>query len=174
MIALPMAMERPFTIAHLSDLHCGSPYFVANLLERAIGEINEMQPDVVVCSGDLTTFGYKQEYAQARSYLDRLDCPDVITIPGNHDSRNVGYVHFEEMIGPRSTVLRKGGIAFVAIDSSEPDLDHGVVGRSSSGPTPTSACSCCTTTCCRSPAPAASETWCTTPATRWRCCSVRT
>jgi Icc protein len=130
MIALPMATERPFTIAHLSDLHCGSPYFVANLLERAIGEINEMQPDVVVCSGDLTTFGYRQEYAQARSYLDRLDCPDVITIPGNHDSRNVGYVHFEEMIGPRSTVLRKGGIAFVAIDSSEPDLDHGVVGRS--------------------------------------------
>src|SRR5205807_7776557 len=103
MIALPMADDPSFTIAHLSDLHCGSPYFVANLLERAIGEINEMQPDVVVCSGDLTTFGYKQEYAQARSYLDRLDCPDVITIPGNHDSRNVGYVHFEEMIGPRST-----------------------------------------------------------------------
>ena len=54
----------------------------------------------------------------------------MITIPGNHDSRNVGYVHFEEMIGPRSTVLRKDGITFVAIDSSEPDLDHGVVGRS--------------------------------------------
>ena len=41
---------------------------------------------MVVCSGDLTTFGYKQEYRQARGYLDRLDCPDVITIPGNHDS----------------------------------------------------------------------------------------
>src|SRR6478735_8946688 len=123
-------IARPFTIAHLSDLHCGSPYFVANLLDRAIMEINDLQPDVVVCSGDLTTFGYKQEYTQARSYLDRLDCPDVITIPGNHDSRNVGYVHFEEMVGPRSTVLRKHGITFVAIDSSEPDLDHGVVGRS--------------------------------------------
>ena len=122
-------IARPFTIAHLSDLHCGSPYFVANLLDRAIMEINSIEPDVVVCSGDLTTFGYKQEYAQARSYLDRLDCPDVITIPGNHDSRNVGYVHFEQMIGPRSTVLRKDGITFVAVDSSEPDLDHGVVGR---------------------------------------------
>jgi 3',5'-cyclic-AMP phosphodiesterase len=130
MIARRMADSRPFIIAHLSDLHCGSPYFVANLLERAILEINEIEPDVVVCSGDLTTFGYKQEYAQARSYLDRLDCPDVITIPGNHDSRNVGYVHFEEMIGPRSTVLQKQGITFVAVDSSEPDLDHGVVGRS--------------------------------------------
>jgi Icc protein len=122
--------ERQFIIAHLSDLHCGSPYFVANLLERAINEINDLRPDVVVCSGDLTTFGYKQEYAQAREYLDRLDCPDVITIPGNHDSRNVGYVHFEQMIGSRSTVLRKDGISFVAVDSSEPDLDHGVVGRS--------------------------------------------
>ena len=130
MIARRMAESRPFIIAHLSDLHCGSPYFVANLLERAIMEINEIEPDVVVCSGDLTTFGYKQEYAQARSYLDRLNCPDVITIPGNHDSRNVGYVHFEEMVGPRSTVLRKEGITFVAVDSSEPDLDHGVVGRS--------------------------------------------
>ena len=39
-----MAAERPFVIAHLSDLHCGSPYFVANLLERAIVEINDMQP----------------------------------------------------------------------------------------------------------------------------------
>jgi 3',5'-cyclic AMP phosphodiesterase CpdA len=33
------------------------------------------------------------------------------------------------LIGPRSTVLRKGGITFVAVDSSEPDLDHGTIGR---------------------------------------------
>src|ERR1044072_7488312 len=125
-----MPVQRPFIIAHLSDLHCGSPYFVANLLDRAIMEINELEPDVVVCSGDLTTFGYKQEYAQARSYLDRLACPDVITIPGNHDSRNVGHVHFEEMIGPRSTVLRKDGLTFVAVDSSEPDLVPRVGGGS--------------------------------------------
>src|SRR5947209_6388578 len=93
-----MSARRPFVIAHLSDLHCGSPYFVGNLLQRAIMEINRIQPDVVVCSGDLTTFGYKQEYRQAAEYLARLDCPDVITIPGNHDSRNVGYVHFDQMI----------------------------------------------------------------------------
>ena len=84
---------------------------------------------MVVCSGDLTTFGYKQEYRQAREYLERLECPDVITVPGNHDSRNVGHVHFEKLIGPRATVLHKAGITFVAVDSSEPDLDHGIVGR---------------------------------------------
>lgn len=118
-----------FRIAHLSDLHCGSPYFLASLLDRTIVEINRLQPDVVVCSGDLTTFGYRQEYLQARAYLDRLDCPDVIVIPGNHDSRNVGYEHFEELFGERQGVLRKDGVCFLYVDSSEPDLDHGTVGR---------------------------------------------
>jgi Icc protein len=52
-----------------------------------------------------------------------------VVVPGNHDSRNVGYVHFEEMFGDRNSVFRKNGVAIVAIDSSEPDLDHGQIGR---------------------------------------------
>src|ERR671919_249584 len=62
-----------FRIAQISDLHCGGPYFEASLLERAISEINELAPDVVVCSGDLTTFGFRHEYLTAREYLDRID-----------------------------------------------------------------------------------------------------
>ena len=63
-----------FTIAHLSDLHCGGQYFVPGLLERAISEINDLEPDIVVCSGDLTTFGFKHEYEEARRYLDKVEC----------------------------------------------------------------------------------------------------
>jgi 3',5'-cyclic-AMP phosphodiesterase len=121
--------ERRFCIAHLSDLHCGSPHFQPELLERAIEEINELRPDVTVLSGDLTTDGYKSEYEVARSYIDRIDCDDLIVVPGNHDSRNVGYVHFEELFGPRSRVLHKDRVSFMAVDSSEPDLDHGQIGR---------------------------------------------
>ena len=121
--------ESPFRIAHLSDLHCGGPYFEPNLLERAIGEINELAPDIVVCSGDLTTLGFKHEYRLARQYLDRIECDAIVVVPGNHDSRNVGYVHFEELFGERNSVLRKGGVTIVAVDSTEPDLDHGQIGR---------------------------------------------
>ena len=53
----------------------------------------------------------------------------MIVIPGNHDSRNVGYVHFEDLFGDRNSVLRLDGLTVVAIDSSEPDLDNGHVGR---------------------------------------------
>ncbi len=118
-----------FRIAHLSDLHCGSPHFVANLLDRAIVEINDLKPDVVVCSGDLTTFGYRPEYAEAAEYLAKLECERLVVVPGNHDSRNVGYIHFEEFFGSRNSVVHVNGTTVVAVDSSEPDLDHGQIGR---------------------------------------------
>jgi Icc protein len=117
------------TIVQISDLHCGRQYFVPDLLERAISELNDVAPDIVIVSGDLTTFGFKEEYHLAKSYLDRIDCDTVVVIPGNHDSRNVGYVHFEELFGDRNSVVRKSGVTVVAIDSTEPDLDHGHVGR---------------------------------------------
>ena len=98
-------------------------------MERAINEINDGQPDIVVCSGDLTAMGFKHEYMQAKAYLDRLDCDCVVVIPGNHDSRNVGYVHFEEMFGARNRVVQREAVTIVAVDSTEPDLDHGQIGR---------------------------------------------
>jgi len=121
--------ESPIRIAHLSDLHCGSPHFQADLLERAIEEINELEPEVAVISGDLTTDGYEREYRTAREFVDRIECEDLIVVPGNHDSRNVGYIHFEELFGPRASTLHKHGLTIVAEDSSEPDLDHGQIGR---------------------------------------------
>lgn len=118
-----------FRIAHISDLHCGSPHFVPNLLERAILEVNEVEPDAVVCSGDLTTFGFRPEYAEAAAYLERIACPAKVVVPGNHDSRNVGWVHFEDFFGERNSVVHLNGVSIVAVDSSEPDLDNGSIGR---------------------------------------------
>src|ERR671933_2068886 len=125
----PGSNGQRFTIVQLSDLHCGQQFFLPNLLERAIAEVNELEPDVVVCSGDLTSHGFKDEYALAKRYLDQIECDSLVVIPGNHDSRNVGYVHFEELFGTRNSVLRVGGVTVVAVDSTEPDLDHGQIGR---------------------------------------------
>src|SRR5207249_12327108 len=118
-LTMPDGREGAFTIAHISDIHCGDPHFVPGLMERTITEINELDPNLVICSGDLTAFGFKHEYMQAKRYLDDIECESMVVIPGNHDSRNVGYVHFEEMFGERSCVLRVGGVTVVAIDSTE-------------------------------------------------------
>jgi 3',5'-cyclic-AMP phosphodiesterase len=116
------------TIAHISDPHVGSPYFVPNLMNRVIKELNELRPDAVICSGDLTTEGYRQEYKNWLAYVERIEAP-VYTVPGNHDSRNVGYLHFEDLIGPRMWSVDVSGIRIVGVDSSEPDLNEGKVGR---------------------------------------------
>jgi Icc protein len=116
------------TIAHISDPHLGSPHFVPNLMNRVIVELNELEPDVVVVSGDLTTDGFRPEYKAWLAYAERIEAP-LLTVPGNHDSRNVGYVHFEDLIGPRMWSRDVGTVRLVGIDSSEPDLNEGRIGR---------------------------------------------
>jgi Icc protein len=116
------------TIAHISDPHVGSPYFVPNLMNRVIVELNELEPDVVICSGDLTNEGYRQEYKNWVAYAERVRAP-MFTVPGNHDARNVGYLHFEELVGPRDWGTDVDGVRLVGVDSSEPDLNEGQIGR---------------------------------------------
>ena len=117
------------TICQISDIHCGSPYFVADLLERSILEINDLEPTAVIVSGDLTATGYRQEFEEAARYVEKIDCEHVMVIPGNHDSRNVGYIHFERLFGDRYSVMEFDDVIMVGVDSSEPDLNDGRVGR---------------------------------------------
>jgi 3',5'-cyclic AMP phosphodiesterase CpdA len=67
---------------HLSDLHFGhhDPDVAATLAT----EITAQNPDLVVISGDFTQVGTKEEFKQARAFLDQLGAP-VFAVPGNHD-----------------------------------------------------------------------------------------
>lgn len=121
--------KREYKIAHISDFHCGSQYFVAHLMEQVIKELNEFKPDIVVATGDLTENGFKQDYRTAKGFLDMIECENIIVVPGNHDSRNVGYIHFEDFFGYLDTFYSNGTLSIVSVDSSEPDLDEGRVGR---------------------------------------------
>jgi 3',5'-cyclic AMP phosphodiesterase CpdA len=136
--------EDVFIIAQMSDLHCGESRFDTDLIGTTISEINEMEPDLVVVPGDLTTNGYRDEYLEAKEYLDRVVCENMIVIAGNHDCRNVGYLHFEEIFGRRyheteypfgvaedGTVQER--IKVVAADSNKPDLNDGELGRDKYG-----------------------------------------
>ncbi|RJQ30918.1 MAG: metallophosphoesterase [Actinobacteria bacterium] len=122
-------MTKSIKIAHITDIHTGSQYFVNNLLTRVVKELNDLKPDVLIVTGDLTTMGFKQEFTTAKAFIDRIEVKHKVVIPGNHDSRNVGYVHFEDLFGPRNLSLKVEGLTIVAVDSSEPDLDTGSIGR---------------------------------------------
>src|SRR5918997_4176118 len=117
------------TICQISDIHCGNSRFIPELLDRTIIEINRANPRVVVLAGDLTDAGYREEFAQAAEYIARIECENVMVIPGNHDARNVGYIHFERLFGERQSIMDHDDVILAAVDSSEPDLNDGQVGR---------------------------------------------
>ncbi len=120
-------------IVQMSDIHVGTGLFEPELMEAAIEETNAFEPDLVAVPGDLTMEGYREEFEEAKSFLDRLECENVVIVPGNHDGRNVGYYHFEDLFGTRDGSLTvpaaEGEAKVVALDSSEPDLDEGQIGR---------------------------------------------
>lgn len=124
-----MNASRPVVIAQISDLHCGSQYHIPSLATRVVDEINELRPDALVVTGDLTDMGFRQEFKVAHRLISRMDVENVLVLPGNHDARNVGDLHFEELFGSRSTELRFRGVRILGLDSSEPDLDAGRIGR---------------------------------------------
>ncbi len=120
-------------IVQMSDIHVGSGLFRPDLLSAAVEQTNALGPDLVAVAGDLTMEGYRWEFEEAKDYLDRIECPNVVVAMGNHDARSVGYRHFEELFGTRAgaatVAVPEGEAKVVVLDSSKPDLDEGEVGR---------------------------------------------
>lgn len=115
-------------IAHISDLHITGVNFVEEWGENLIKILNKIMPDIVVITGDLTDDGYIHEYEIVKKYVDRIKSRKII-VPGNHDARNKGYEIFEETFGTRYPFYENEKIAILGIDSSEPDVDDGHIGR---------------------------------------------
>lgn len=116
------------TLLHVSDLHFGPPF------HSAVGEAlqsfaHDLQPDVIVASGDFTQRAREEQYAAAKEFLNRLpDVPLVVT-PGNHDVPlyraweriTAPYALYRRYIHPElDTVTEVPGAVIVALNSTAP------------------------------------------------------
>jgi 3',5'-cyclic AMP phosphodiesterase CpdA len=70
------------SIVHLSDIHFGRVDSL--VIEPLIETVNDLQPDLVAVSGDLTQRARSHQFIEARAFLDRLPKPQIV-VPGNHD-----------------------------------------------------------------------------------------
>lgn len=115
-------------IVHISDLHISDDAFEEEVFLQAVNEINKLHPDMIILTGDITNNGYYKQYVRAMKYLEMFEAP-LFAVPGNHDSRNLGYQTFEELIGERSWKLTLGeNFTVIGLDSSSPDESRGHVG----------------------------------------------
>ncbi len=114
-------------LVHMSDMHCG-PKLEGNTLQQAIDEINMLNPDIVVVTGDLTEEGLTNEFQEAKRYLKQLKCKHVVVGSGNHDSRTTGYLLFPKFFGDPSSVTEIEDIVLIMLNSSRPDREDGEIG----------------------------------------------
>ena len=114
-------------IVHISDIHCG-PEFQRSVFERAADEINDLHPDVLVVSGDLTENGLLSQFRLAEEMLELIECKRKLYCSGNHDYRSTGYLLFKRFF-PSKPIVRLGGCIFATVSTARPERNEGEVGH---------------------------------------------
>lgn len=115
-------------ILHISDLHFGWP-LVPYVAEALVRIAPELEPDVIVASGDFTQRAKREEFVAARAFLDRLPAAPRVVVPGNHDvplcrlweRLTAPHSLYQEYISAElNTVLKVDGAIIVGMDSTAP------------------------------------------------------
>ncbi len=115
-------------IIQLSDLHVSNG-FKKDMLLKAIDEVNSIDPDLIVVTGDVTENGILQEYERARDYISMLRCKNILMLSGNHDYRNTGYLLFKRFFADKIRQLYEHDECLIAtLSTARPDRDEGEVG----------------------------------------------
>lgn len=121
--------RTPLTVLHTSDYQVGRPY-LPQAADAMIALADDVQPDVVVASGDLTQRAKRREFEGVRALLDRFGDVPVVVTPGNHDvpvyrtleRLTAPYRNWRRFTGSTEldSVTRVDGATFVALSSAEP------------------------------------------------------
>jgi 3',5'-cyclic AMP phosphodiesterase CpdA len=118
-------------IAHISDLHINhGNEFKKDTFEKGKNAVNSLspKPDLIFITGDLTFEGTLPEYKYAKEKIAEFESPTML-IPGNHDSRHLGYSIFPEFFGRLEFYKEVKNIGILGLDSTQPDKDEGHIGR---------------------------------------------
>ncbi|APE27489.1 metallophosphoesterase family protein [Aurantiacibacter gangjinensis] len=76
------AQAAPDRIMHVSDVHFGVENPAA--MDAFAASVEELQPDAVICTGDITQRAFHGQWDAARKWFAAFDAP-VMVMPGNHD-----------------------------------------------------------------------------------------
>ena len=70
-------------VLQISDPHFGTER--PPVVEALVRFVRDQAPALVVLSGDITQRARRRQFRAARTFVDRLDAPATLAIPGNHD-----------------------------------------------------------------------------------------
>lgn len=110
-------------LIHVADIHLGATS--DTLLNAASNAIRSEKADALVVSGDLTQRGTREEFRNARQWVDDIALPAIV-VPGNHDTPLLHAGHrllkpfarYTEHFGDLTRPLRVGNIRFLPLNTA--------------------------------------------------------
>ncbi len=108
-VGLPAAFDGT-TVLLITDLHAG-PFIAPDVLERTLGRLATLEPDLILFGGDLTT-ARSSDILPHVSALEALSAPlGVFAVPGNHD-------YYTKDLDSLAEVLERSGITWLRNESA--------------------------------------------------------
>ncbi len=117
-----------FRIAHIGNTHFSSGNFREDMYKKAVKQINTLNADLVVHTGDVTNANQYVEYKKAVAELDKIMAHKII-IPGDNDLKTIGWDLFPEFIGTLEPFYENDKIRIAGINSIDPAIESGIIGR---------------------------------------------
>lgn len=77
--------DKLLKILHVSDIHYRESTENIALLESATQQFEQLHPDYILITGDLSRDGLSEQFAHTKRFIDSLHFCQVLTIPGNRD-----------------------------------------------------------------------------------------
>lgn len=74
-------------------MHFGPRHWLGKS-ELLLEKLNSYAIDIVINTGDNTTDSLENEFEAAGKFLKSIDCQHIVSIPGNHDKRNMRSVDY--------------------------------------------------------------------------------
>lgn len=89
-----------------------------DIFSRVIKDALRHKPDFILSVGDLTEQGKVRHYLREIEFIKKNIPVPFITVIGNHDHYNFGYLTFARVFGPLDFYFDIGGFRFICIDNN--------------------------------------------------------
>jgi len=119
-------MEK-MQLVQLSDIHVGS-FFKQQVFDTVVEEVNKLNPDAIIITGDLTDEGLLFQFEYANAQIKKFTCSNIIVLAGNHDYRHTGYLVFKKFFPSKQQIYEFNDAVILTLGTARPDRDEGEVG----------------------------------------------
>ncbi|HKG88418.1 MAG TPA: metallophosphoesterase family protein [Nitrososphaeraceae archaeon] len=114
-------------LVQLSDIHVGS-FFKQQIFDTVVDEVNKLNPDAIIITGDLTDEGLLFQFEYAHAQIKKFTCSNIIVLAGNHDYRHTGYLVFKKFFPSKQQIYEFDDAVILTLGTARPDRDEGEVG----------------------------------------------